>query len=106
MVLQNIIVLEPGVPAKFHFYDHHIDTRTITDPVTGQPAIRHVLVFNVDRLNDQPVESTYSTMAEKHASQFSPYLVDKSYRNFDFTITVQGEGFRRSWTVQVTPRPA
>lgn len=103
MVLQNYVMLEPGIPAKLHFYDHHIEKRTITDPVTGQPGIRSVLVLEVDRLNDSPVVARYSTMAEKHAQQFSPYLTDKSYRGFDFTMTVQGEGFRRSWTVQVTP---
>lgn len=103
MVLQNYVILTPGIPAKLHFDNHRIERRTITDSGTGQPATRQVLVFDVDRLNDTPVVAQYSTMAEKHAAQFSPYLTDKSYRNFNFTITVNGEGFRRSWSVQVTP---
>ncbi len=106
MVLENYVTLQPGTPAQLHFTDHHIETRTITDPMTGQPSSRKVLIFDVDELNGRPVLARYSTMAEKHAGQFSPYLADKSYTKYNFTITVNGEGFRRSWSVQVTPRPA
>ena len=106
MVLQNTVILQPGIPTKLHFYDHHIEARTITDPVTRQPVIRNTLVFNVDSFNDKPVEAVYSTMAEKHAQQFSPYLTAKTYREKDFTITINGEGFRRSFTVMATPHNA
>ena len=106
MVLENYVILVPGVPARLHFTDHHIETRTITDPVTGQPTSRRALVLDVDQLNGRLVAARYSTMAEKHAAQFAPYLPDKSYTRYDFTITATGESFRRSWSVQVTPRPA
>ena len=105
MVLQNYVILQPGIPTKLHFYDHQIESRTITDPVSGRPAIRQVLVLDVDMLNDKPVAARYSTMAEKHAQQFSPYLAGKTYAGYDFTITMSGDGFRRAWSVQVTPRP-
>lgn len=104
MVLENYVILETGVPARVHFTDHVIMTRTITDPVTGGPATRKVLVLEVDRLNGKEVAAKYSTMAEKHAGQFQPYLADKSYRDYDFVITKTGEGFRTSWSVQVIPR--
>ena len=104
MVLQNYVILEDGVPAKLHFWDHHLERRTITDPATGAPVIRTVLVLEVDTLNDRPVAARLSTMAEKLADKFSAYLPDKSYKGYDFVITQMGEGFRRSWTVKVIPR--
>jgi hypothetical protein len=104
MVLQNYVELKDGVPAKMHYLDHIIETRTITDPVSRRTEPRNVLVFTVDRLNDREVFAKFTTMAEKLASEFSPYLPDKSYRNFDFIITQRGEGYRRAWTVLRTPR--
>jgi len=103
-VLLNYVELEDGVPSRFHFRDHALVRKTITDPVTLQPASRNTLVMEVNTLDGQPLESKFSIMAEKLASQFEPYLADKSYRNYDFTITAVGSGFRRSWTVLVTPR--
>lgn len=103
MVLQNYLMLEEGVPARVHFSDHVIEKRTITDPLTGQPTTRNVLVFDVDLLNGLPVFAKYSIMAEKHASQFAAYLEKKQYRDYNFTITMSGEGFRRSWSLQVIP---
>ena len=104
MVLQNYVILQPGIPARLHFFDHVIESRTITDPVTRGPATRNVLVLDVDSLDGKAVNAKYSVMAEKHANQLAPYLGDKSYKNYDFIITVNGEGFRRSWSVQVIPR--
>jgi hypothetical protein len=104
MVLQNYIILEPGIPARMHFTDHVITRRTITDPVTGGGTPRNVLVFDVDKLNGLAVAAKYSTMSEKHALQFQPYLADKSYRDYDVVITVTGEGFRTSYSTQFIPR--
>lgn len=104
MVLQNYVMLEQDVPARVHFYDHHIESRTITDPQTGGPSVRNVLVFEVDSLNGRPCVARYSTMAEKHALQFKPYLDTKSYRNFDFLITKHGSGYRTDYTLQVIPK--
>jgi len=102
-VLENYVILEPGIPTRLHFTDHHIERRTITDPVTGQAASRNVLLFEVDRMDGRPVQAKYSTMAEKHAAQFEPYLGDKSYIKFEYTITRTGEGFRTNYSLQVTP---
>ena len=103
MVLQNHVILQNGVPARMHFTDHHIERRTITDPNTGQPSIRNVLVFDVDRLNGASVGAIFSTMAEKLALQFEPYLSDKSYTKYEVIITQNGEGFLRKWSVQFIP---
>jgi len=104
MVLENYVILETGVPARLHFTDHVTQRRTTTDPLTGQPTTRNVLVFDVDRLDGREVFAKYSIMAEKHAGQFGPYLPDKSYRGYDFLITKTGEGFRTSWSLQVIPK--
>ena len=103
MVLQNIVMLEDGKPARLHFTDHTVEKRTINDPNTGRPGIRNVLVFNVDRLDGRAVDARYSTMAEKLAAQFETYLSDKSYRNYEIIITQTGEGFQRRWSVQFIP---
>lgn len=102
-ILQNIVLLEPGIPTRLHFIDHHIERRTITDPVTGQPGSRNVLVFDVDRMDGQAVISKFSTMSEKLAAKFEPYLKDKSYTRFEFTIVQNGEGFRTTYSVTPTP---
>lgn len=103
MVLQNNVILQNDVPAKMYFTDHVVIPRTITDPATGRPGIRNVLEFDVDMLNDRPVSAKFSTMAEKLATEFAPFLPDKSYRRFDFVILQRGDGFQRSWTVLRTP---
>jgi hypothetical protein len=102
-VLVNHVILENGIPSRLHFTDHRIERRTITEPGTGQTVIRQVLAFTVDRLDGRAVEAELSTMAEKLAGQFEPYLKDKSYRNYEVIITQIGEGFQRRWTVQFIP---
>jgi len=103
-VLENYVILETGIPTRLHFVDHTIQRRTITDPLTGTPASRNVLVFDVDEMDRKPVSAKYSIMAEKHAAQFGPFLPTKSYRDFTYTITRSGEGFRTSWSVLQEPR--
>ena len=75
----------------------------ITDPLTGGPGSRNALVFDVDRMDGRPVGAKYSTMSEKHAAQFEPYLPDKRYRSYDFTIIRTGEGFRTSYSLTAIP---
>mgnify|MGYP001564335257 CR=1 FL=1 len=104
MVLQNTVILQDGVPTRFHFSDHHIETRTITDAATQQGVRRNTLVLNVDRLDGRAVEAVLTTMAEGLAGKFEPYLKDKSYKNYKIIITQRGDGFLRKWTVQFIPR--
>jgi hypothetical protein len=103
MVLQNYVILQNDVPARLHFTDHRIEPRTITSPDTLQPAIKNTLVLDVDRLNGLPVHAILSTMAEKLASQFTPYLEKKLYTSYEFVITQRGDGYLRKWTVQAIP---
>lgn len=104
MVLQNYIILEEGIPAALHFTDHAITAREITDPVTQETKIVNALVFTVDELNGRPVSAHYSTVSEKHALTFQPYLAGKKYTGYTFVITQVGKGFRRDYQVQVIPR--
>lgn len=103
MVLVNHVMLQNNVPSRLHFINHRIQPRTITDPNTRQPVIRNTLEFDVDRLDSRPVGAVFSTMAEKLAGLFEPYLGDRSYVNFDFVITQTGDGYLRTWTVKVEP---
>ena len=104
MVLQNNVILVNGQPARMHFSADRLEKRTITDPQTGHPTIRNILVLDVDELGGQKVQSTFSTMAEKLASLIGPYLAGKKYLAYDFVITQSGEGYLRGWSVQVLPR--
>jgi thiamine biosynthesis lipoprotein ApbE len=102
-VLENYVLLETGIPTRLHFTDHRIERRLITDPQTGQPTTRNVLVFDVDKMDGRAVAAKYSIMAEKHAAQFEPYLADKMYTKYEFTIVRSGEGFRTNYSVTPTP---
>ncbi len=104
MPLGNWIFLEPGVPERMHFSDVSIIPRTITDVATGKERILQAAVFDVDEHNGQPVHAQFSTIAEKLFQRLEPYIEGKKYLGYDFTITVSGEGFRRTFTVLVTPR--
>lgn len=104
MPLGNIVILDTGKPERMHFSDHIIEKRDITDPLTGRPAIRNVLVFDVDELNGMPVAAKFSTMAEKLYSTLEPYLVNKAYLNYDMVITRMGTGFRTTYVVNPLPR--
>ena len=102
-VLENYVILETGIPTRLHFTDHVIMKRTITDPITGEAATRNVLVLEVDRMDGRPVTAKYSTMSEKHATQFEPYLEGKVYRGHEFTIPRTGEDFRTAYSMAVIP---
>jgi len=104
MVLENHVVLQNGTPTRMHFTDHRVEARPITERQTGRPAIRNVLVLDVDQLDGRPVHALFSTMAEKLAARFSPYLADKGYRGYDFVVTQNGDGWTRDWTTRWIPR--
>jgi thiamine biosynthesis lipoprotein ApbE len=102
-VLENYVILETGIPTRLHFTDHRKERRPITDTQTGQPTTRNVLVFEVDRMDGRAVAAKYSVMAEKHATQFEPYLADKRYTRYEFTIVRNGEGYRTVYSLTPTP---
>lgn len=104
MVLQNYVILQPGVPARLHFLSHQVVVKTIADPVTGRDKRVQSLQFEVDELNGKAVVSAYSTISQKHAQDFAVFLSGERYRDYDFLITMTGEGFRREYQVQPIPR--
>lgn len=104
MVLRNYVTLEMGVPARMHFTEHVIQARDITDPVTGRPKTVKALVFTVSELNGQPVTGYYSTVSDKHARDFEPFLEGQKYLQYDFVVVKSGSGFRTEFSVQPLPR--
>ena len=104
MVLQNYVILQSGVPARLHFSAVGKKVKTITDPDTGRPKQLNSLDFTVDELNGQPVVSAYSTVSQKHAQDFAPFLVGDKFLAYDFIITMTGEGHLRQYSLQAIPR--
>ena|SRR4030042_50523 len=100
MVLDNYVRLVDNKPSRLHFVDHVLTTDTIVDPKTRQVKQVNRLVFQVDELDGRPVVSTYSILSDKHAKDFNPYLSGERYKNYDFVITVSGEGLRREYSTQ------
>jgi hypothetical protein len=105
MVLQSYVEIKPGVPARMHFVDHWVESITATDPLVGRPLPKKRLRFAVDELNGQPAQTYYSTMSQKHAADFEPFLINKKYRDYDFIVTLQGSGWQTEYSVQPVPRP-
>jgi hypothetical protein len=104
MPLGNWIMFEEGVPERLHFTGFRKERREITDPGTGGGSFRMAAIFDVDEENGHPVTAQLSVIAEKLYGQLEPYTRDNSYKDFDFTITKTGSGFRTSYSVVVTPR--
>lgn len=104
MVLQNYVVLEQNKPARLHFIDHDIVNTTIVDPITRRPKVVSKLVFQADELNGGPIAASYSILSEKHARDFAPYLPGNRYRNYDFIVTMSGEGHLREYMTQAQLR--
>lgn len=106
MVLQNYVILQPGVPARVHFTDHRIINKTVTDPVSQKAKPLQALEFDVDELDGRPVAAVYSTVSQKHANDFAPYLPQQRYRAYDFVLTMTGSGYLREYQVQAFRRQA
>jgi len=104
MVLQSYVELKPGVPSRMHFVEHWVETISPTDPLLGRALPKRRLRFAVDELNGQAVTTYYSTMSQKHAADFEPYLPDKKYRSYDFIVTLSGSGWQTEYQVQPVPR--
>ena len=104
MPLQNTVILENNVPVRLHFVADRYEKRVITSRDTGQPAIKEVLVLEVDEWNGQKVQAIFSTMAQKLDGLLGPYLPGKKYLDYDFIITQSGDQYTRNWNVQRLPR--
>jgi hypothetical protein len=102
--VMNHVILAPGIPARMHFDSYEYQERDIRDSITGLPKKVTALVFHCDTLDGQPVSASYSTISDKEASNYRPYLTDNSYRLYDFTVTIGGTGFARERTVRLDKR--
>ncbi len=102
--IMNHVILAPGVPARMHFTDHTWESRPITDPVTKLPKTVRALVFHVDEVDGVKTDAYYSTISDKHAMDFDPYLATKSYTGFTFEVTKIGTGFATSYKVMPVRR--
>lgn len=103
MVLQNYVLLQPGVPTRLHFSQVARKLKTIGDPDTGRPKQLQSLEFTVDEMNGQAVVSAYSVVSQKHSADFAPFLPGDKFLQYDFIITMTGEGFLRQYQVQTIP---
>ena len=104
MVLDNFVTLEEGRGRRLHFTDHQLVTGEMPDPLLGIAKMVTRLVFVVDEEDGAPVAKTLSIPSSKLASQFTPYLADKSYRRFVYTVTRRGAGFLTDYQVDARVR--
>ena len=104
-LLMNYIALAPGVPTRMHFTDDYVIERTILEKESGKPKPIKSLVFQVDELNGEDVNRTFSVLSLKLAAHFEPFRKDKEYTHYDFIVTQMGDGFLKDWNVQPIRRP-
>lgn len=104
-LLMNYVRLSPGVPTRMHFTDWYSMERDITEKESGKIKRLHSEVFQVDELNGEDVNRTFSVLSTKLWAHFEPYLKDKLYTAYDFIITEMGDSFYKDWNVQVIKRP-
>ena len=98
-LLDNVVFLRPGVPTELHFSNHTVGPVVMEDPITALVRPVETLTFVVDRQNGNPVNKVYYVTSERHAADFRPFLDDRSYRLYTWTITRWGEGLLTRWTV-------
>ena len=99
-LLSNYVKLEAGVPTRMHFTDDYEIYRQIADRESGKPKRIHSWVFQVDELNGERVNRTFSVLSDKLLAHLQPFLPDKEYDRYDFIITQMGDGFLKDWNVQ------
>ena len=104
-LLMNYVALEPGVPTRMHFTDDYFILRDIAVPETGKTKKVSSWVYQVDELNGEDVNRTFSVLSQKLQAHLEPFLKDKEYTKYDFLITQMGEGFLKDWNVQLIKRP-
>ncbi len=103
MPLGNYVILQDGVPERVHLVAHTLELRDVTDSRTLLPTKKNVAIFNVDRLNGQPVTAQLSVMAEGLYAKLEAYLPGQLYRGYEFIITKRGTGFTTRFSVEAIP---
>lgn len=104
MVLEeNYIRLEIGVPIRLHFIDHGEIPKIVTDPVLKWKKTVKSLVFKVDKMDGDQVDTVFSILSEKLWNEFRPYLHGQKYLNYEFVIVKDVGGFTPPRIVEVRP---
>jgi len=101
--IQNWIVLSPGVEKRLRFSNHVITKKTIVDPVTKLPKTVEALEFDVALDDGQPTARRFSIVSQKLAGDLGPYLVDKRYLRYEFTIVKDAPGAVAPRLVKAVP---
>jgi len=104
-LLMNYVKLEPGIPVRMHFTDDYLIDRTILERESGKEKKVKSLVFQVDELEGEDCNRTFSILSQKLAAHFEPFIKDKRYMDYDFIITKMGDKFYTDWNVQTILRP-
>lgn len=99
-MLVNFVALEDGVPTRMHFTDSYFVRRRIRDRDSGGFKEVESLVFQVDRVDGLPAFKTFSVLSSKLANSLQPFLNDFRFLEYDFIITMEGEGMTREFRVQ------
>jgi hypothetical protein len=102
--VMNHVILAPGVPAKMHFSSWQYQPRDIRDSLSGQPKVVTALVMHVDELDGAPVSADYSTISDKEALNYKPFIADGTLSLYLFTVTKAGTRFSTERTVLVQRR--
>lgn len=105
MAFMNYVALSPGIPTRMHFTDDYLVERRIMEKESGKPKRVKSLIFQVDELNGEDVNRTFSVMSEKLHAHFEPFLKNQLYTSYDFIITKMGDGFYVDWNFQTIKRP-
>jgi hypothetical protein len=91
-VIENWVILAPGVERRLRFSDHRIVSKVITDPVLKSPKTVQALEFVVSMDDGKPVSKMFSVVSQKLAGELGPYLVDKRYTRYEFTFIKDAPG--------------
>jgi len=102
-LVENWVVLSPGVPKRLHFTEHKVADRVITDPIFGRPKTVSSLLFLVDEEDGRAVNKTFSVVSEKLVGDLSGYLEGNRYRAYRFTIVKDAPGTVPPRILEVTP---
>lgn len=101
--IQNWVILAPGVEVRLRFSDHRIVTKTIVDPVSKGSKSIEALEFTVTVQDGKVVSRSFSIASQRLAGELGPYLVDKRYRNYEFTIVKDAPGAVAPRLVRAVP---
>jgi len=103
MIQTPWIVLVAGVPKVLHLADHIIYDKPIRDPETGFIKAVTTLTFLVDREDGVEIAKQWSILSPALAANFLPFIDQKRYRDWNFTVIESGGGYVKSWQVSQTP---